>query len=77
LLEDSHAPVQKRIFQRPIDPQNISETDLREFGAVILDVHKQIPLRKKLTRAIRLLNAPIVVDSIRDLVDVDASTMTA
>jgi histidinol phosphatase-like PHP family hydrolase/predicted nuclease with RNAse H fold/dephospho-CoA kinase len=75
LLEDSHAPVQKRIFQRPIDPQNISETDLREFGAVILDVHKQIPLRKKLTRAIRLLDAPIVVDSIRDLVDVDASAL--
>ena len=75
LLEDLHAPVEKRILQRPIDPQNISETDLREFGAVILNVHKQIPLRKKLTRAIRLLDAPIVVDSIRDLVDVDATAL--
>ena len=75
LLEDSHAPVEKRVFQRPIDPQNISETDLREFGAVILDVHRQIPLRRKLTRAITLLDAPIVVDSIRDVVDVDPSAL--
>jgi dephospho-CoA kinase len=75
LIEDSHSPLGKRILQRPIDPQDISEVDLREFGAIILDVHKQLPLRKKLTKAISLLDAPIVVDSIRDLVDVDSSAL--
>jgi len=73
LIEDSVAAPGKRLFQGPVDPQNISETDLRDFGAVVLDVHKQIPLRKKLTRTIRLFDVPIVVDSIRDLVDVDSS----
>jgi len=76
LVEDANAPSGNRMFQRLIDPQSISETDLREFGAVILDIHRQIPLRKKLTRAIKLLDAPIVVDSIRGLSDVDSSTLS-
>ena len=75
LLEDSHAPVEKRMFQKPIDPLNISETDLREFGAVILDVYKQGPLRKTLMRTIKLLDLPIVVDSVRDIVDVDSRAL--
>ena len=52
LIEDMAAPPGKRLFERSIDPHNISEADLREFGAVILDVHKQVPLRKKLARTI-------------------------
>ena len=50
LIEDQVAPLGKRLFQRSIDPRNISEADLRDFGAVVLDVHKQVPLRKRLTR---------------------------
>lgn len=75
LIEDSNAPLGERILRRSIDPIDISEADLREFGAIILDVHKQIPLRKKLTKAINLLDGPIVVDSIRDLVDVDSGAL--
>ncbi len=73
LIEDIDALPGRRLFQRLVDPSNISETDLREFGAVVLDVHKQIPLRKKLTKTIKQCNAPIVVDSIRDTVDVDSN----
>jgi dephospho-CoA kinase len=36
-----------------------------------LDVYQQVPLRKKLTKTVRGKNAPVVVDSIRDVVDVD------
>jgi histidinol phosphatase-like PHP family hydrolase/predicted nuclease with RNAse H fold/dephospho-CoA kinase len=75
LIEDMTAPPGKRLFERSVDPDNISEGDLRDFGAVVLDVHKQVPLRKKLTRTIKRCGAPIVVDSIRDIVDVDASAL--
>lgn len=75
LLEDIEAPPSKKLFQRQVDPDGISEMDLREFGAVVLDVHKQVPLRRKLTRTIKLCDAPIVVDSIRDAVDVDPNAL--
>lgn len=77
LIEDITAPPGKRLFERRVDPDNISETDLRDFGAVVLDVHKQVPLRKKLTRTVKQCGAPIVVDSIRDIVDVDSSALGA
>jgi histidinol phosphatase-like PHP family hydrolase/predicted nuclease with RNAse H fold/dephospho-CoA kinase len=73
LIEDQAKPAEKRLFKKAVDISNISEKDLHEFGAVILDVYRQVPLRKKLTRKIRDFDAPIVVDSIRDLVDVDSS----
>jgi len=75
LIEDMAAPLAKRLFQRSVDPQNISEADLRDFGAVVLDIHKQVPLRNKLTRIIKLCDVPIVVDSIRDIVDVDSRAL--
>ena len=70
LIEDMAAPPGKRLFERSVDPNNISEADLRDFGAVILNIHKQVPLRGKLTRTIRRCDWPTVVDSIRDIVDV-------
>jgi histidinol phosphatase-like PHP family hydrolase/predicted nuclease with RNAse H fold/dephospho-CoA kinase len=73
LIEDIAVPVGKKLFQGSVDADNISEGDLHDFGAVILDVHKQVPLRKKLTRAIKQRDVPIVVDSIRDTVDVDSA----
>jgi dephospho-CoA kinase len=75
LIEDMNTPPERRLFQRSVDPRNISEIDLREFGAVVLEIHKQVPLRKKLTRTIKQCDAPIVVDSIRDTVDVDPSAL--
>jgi histidinol phosphatase-like PHP family hydrolase/predicted nuclease with RNAse H fold/dephospho-CoA kinase len=75
LIEDQAKPVEKRVFKRAVDADNISENDLHEFGAVVLDVYKQVPLRKKLTRKIKHCDAPTVVDSIRDIVDVDSSAL--
>jgi histidinol phosphatase-like PHP family hydrolase/predicted nuclease with RNAse H fold/dephospho-CoA kinase len=75
LIDDISAPPKKRLFQRSVDPNAISERDLQEFGAVILDVHKQLPLRRKLAKTIKQCSGPIVVDSIRDSVDVDASIL--
>jgi histidinol phosphatase-like PHP family hydrolase/predicted nuclease with RNAse H fold/dephospho-CoA kinase len=75
LIEDQEAPVAKRLFDRPVDMTAISEKDLREFGAVMLNIHKQLPLRKKLVKKIRSITAPIVIDSIRDIVDVDINAL--
>jgi len=40
-----------------------------------LDVHKQVPLRNKLAKTIKGINAPIIVDSIRDIVDIDRNAL--
>lgn len=75
LIEDQDAPKGKRLFNRPVDIDDISEKDLRDFGAVVLDDHKQLPLRKKLANKIRSTAAPMVIDSIRDTVDVDIEAL--
>jgi len=75
LLDDIAAPSNKKLFQRRVDPNAISETDLRDFGAVILDDYHQLPLRKKLTSTVRRCDEPVVVDSIRDIVDVDFGSL--
>jgi predicted nuclease with RNAse H fold/dephospho-CoA kinase len=75
LIEDGSLPADKRILERRIDTANVSETDLREFGAVLLDIHKQLPVRKKLTRLVKLCDEPVVVDSVRDIGDVDSSSL--
>jgi Histidinol phosphatase and related hydrolases of the PHP family len=71
LIEHISAQPDERLFQRPVDPTAISESDLREFGRVVLDVYRQVPLRSKLAQAIQQQDRPIVIDSIRDTVDVD------
>jgi histidinol phosphatase-like PHP family hydrolase/predicted nuclease with RNAse H fold/dephospho-CoA kinase len=75
LIEDIEAPPAKRIFKKQVDPNAVSETDLREFGAIILGKYKQVPLRARLTKTITKCNLPVVVDSIRDTVDVDANAL--
>jgi histidinol phosphatase-like PHP family hydrolase/predicted nuclease with RNAse H fold/dephospho-CoA kinase len=75
LIEDIAAPPGKRLCGGQVDPQNISEGDLRAFGAMVLDVYKQVPLRRRLTRTIKQCDSPIVVDSIRDVVDVDCDAL--
>jgi predicted nuclease with RNAse H fold/dephospho-CoA kinase len=77
LLEDMAKPRNQRLYQRPVDGDTISEIDLREFGAVILNVYKQVPLRQQLTKTIHRCTGPVVVDSIRDAVDVDRQSLGA
>ncbi len=75
LIEDISAPVDKKLFNRSVQPENITEKNLREFGAVILDKYKQAPLQKKLGEKIEHANTPIIVDAIRDVSDVDDETL--
>jgi histidinol phosphatase-like PHP family hydrolase/predicted nuclease with RNAse H fold/dephospho-CoA kinase len=77
LIDDLAAPPARRLFHRPVDPIAISEQDLRDFGAVVLDVHKQVPLRQRLTHTIQYCDVPVVVDSIRETVDVDSKAIGA
>jgi histidinol phosphatase-like PHP family hydrolase/predicted nuclease with RNAse H fold/dephospho-CoA kinase len=70
LTDDMKAPPNARLSNLQVDPTSISEADLREFGAVVLNTHQQAPLRNKLTQIVRHSEQPIVVDSIRDLDDV-------
>jgi histidinol phosphatase-like PHP family hydrolase/predicted nuclease with RNAse H fold/dephospho-CoA kinase len=70
LLEDLSLPPEKRLSGLQIDPQAISEQALNEFGTVVLHVHKQVPLRRTLTNLVKTTLHPIVVDSIRDTVDI-------
>ena len=71
LIEDQSASKAKRLFDRRVKPDSISEADLREFGAIVLDRYRQVPLRKKLASMLVSERRPIVLDSIRDLVDVE------
>ena len=71
LIEDQSAPKAKRMFDRRVKLDSISEADLREFGAIVLDRYRQVPLRKKLASMLVNERRPIVLDSIRDLVDVE------
>jgi dephospho-CoA kinase len=70
LLDDLAKPTRDRIYQEPADPKNITERDLREFGAVVLNVFKQVPLRTRLSALIQATAGPVVIDSIRDVHDV-------
>ncbi len=71
LIEDLEVPLSDRLFQRRVNADAITEQDLRDFGAVILNEYQQIPLRRKLSNTINGLSQPVVVDSVRDLADVD------
>ncbi len=75
LIDDSRMPQKERMLQRELNPEGISETDLREFGALVLDVHKQVPLRRKLTATVSSCLGPLVVDSIRDAADVEKNAL--
>jgi predicted nuclease with RNAse H fold/dephospho-CoA kinase len=74
-IDDISAPRGKRLFNRTINPSLMNEQDLKEFGTIILEEYRQAPLRKKLTPKVRRLKTAIVVDSIRDLNDVDQTVI--
>lgn len=75
LAEDMGKATDQRLWQRPADRGPMSEVDLREFGAVVLDKYRQVPLREHLIKTIRRSAGPVVVDSIRDVVDVDRQAL--
>ena len=70
LLQDAHKEPQERLSRHNFDPLHISERDLREFGLLVLNEYKQVPLRMALTRTLHRSHESVVVDSIRDLVDI-------
>jgi histidinol phosphatase-like PHP family hydrolase/predicted nuclease with RNAse H fold/dephospho-CoA kinase len=71
LIEDSSKPPKMQIYQKKINATAITEEDLRAFGTILLNDYKQIPVRQKLEEMIRSNDTPLVVDSIRDIVDCD------
>ena len=71
LIEDGAVESGKRLFGRTVDATAVTERDLREFGAVLLDVHGQRPLRRLLSRTVSGAEGAVVVDSIRDGSDID------
>ena len=75
LEEDLKRPVAEQLAQGAIHSGTISEIDLRTFGAIILNDHKQIPLQRKLRQIVNGCNLPLVVDSIRDVVDLEPNTV--
>jgi histidinol phosphatase-like PHP family hydrolase/predicted nuclease with RNAse H fold/dephospho-CoA kinase len=75
LIDDIKAPRGERLFQQAVDPSAITEANLRDFGALVLDVHRQVPLRAKLTKILQQNDGPIVVDSIRGIFDVDSKAL--
>jgi dephospho-CoA kinase len=75
LLDDVRLPLDKRLSTQNVDAESPSENDLRQFGAIILNEHKQIPLRKQLTQTVHQSRQPMVVDSIRDTADLDSAAI--
>jgi dephospho-CoA kinase len=75
LVEDLNKPKTKRLWMGQVDPNNITEDHLRQFGGVILDSYKQVPLRVKLQARIRMSNGPVVIDSIRHTIDVEGTEL--
>ena len=69
LLEDQQSTAKSRLSKKEFDVESISEKDLQEFGAVILNEHGQGPLRDALSAVIAGISGPVVVDSVRDLSD--------
>jgi histidinol phosphatase-like PHP family hydrolase/predicted nuclease with RNAse H fold len=70
LLDDIAAPPRQRIFQRTLVTDRISDTDLTEFGAIILKEHHQGSIPTKLAHLIGEVDGPVVVDAMRDVIDV-------
>lgn len=71
LIDDITAPLKEKVFHRQVQKADITEADLHDFGVVILEKYKQVPLRERLTRLIKECDQPIVLDSIRDTQDID------
>lgn len=75
IVDDCRAPAHKKLFKGFANADAISEADLRKFGHLILKEYKQVPLRRKLSEVICRCPDPVVVDSVRDTVDVEVDSL--
>jgi histidinol phosphatase-like PHP family hydrolase/predicted nuclease with RNAse H fold/dephospho-CoA kinase len=71
LLDDIAAPPSQKMFRRKLSENRITDTDLSEFGRVVLEQYHQAPMPGKLMQLISDAGMPVVVDAMRDIVDVD------
>lgn len=71
LLDDLRRPQEARMFKKRVDSHDIRESDLTEFGIVVLEEYHQRPLLQKLKETVGSFQGPVVVDAARDLADVD------
>ncbi|HEY4359710.1 MAG TPA: PHP domain-containing protein [Bryobacteraceae bacterium] len=72
LEEDMRRPLSKQLNRGTIRAASaITEEDLRAFGAIVLNDHKQVPLQRKLLEIVNQRPGAIVVDSTRDVADLD------
>lgn len=70
LLEDAARPLGERLWQEQLDLRGgITEAALQQFGRIVMKMYDQGPLRRVLARTVQALQAPVVVDAIRDLGD--------
>lgn len=75
LLDDVKRSQDEQLFDGQIEQQAITEEQLQKYGAIILEKYKQAPLRQKLTELVAQSDGPVVVDSIRDTLDVDRKVL--
>jgi histidinol phosphatase-like PHP family hydrolase/predicted nuclease with RNAse H fold/dephospho-CoA kinase len=70
LLEDDlRRPLAKRMYQKEIAENAITDAVLRKFGIIVLERYNQEPLIRKLDEMLAQIKRPVVVDAVRDLSD--------
>ncbi|HEV2331047.1 MAG TPA: PHP domain-containing protein [Verrucomicrobiae bacterium] len=71
LIDDTKTTSRQRVYDKIITADEITEQDVRDFGALILEKYNQGPIRARLSKTVHDLTEPLVIDSIRDLTDLD------
>jgi dephospho-CoA kinase len=71
LIEDMKAPLAQRAYKKELTENQIIDSDLTEFGVIILERYKQKPLVRKLKAVVADIQRPVVIDAARDLADFD------
>jgi histidinol phosphatase-like PHP family hydrolase/predicted nuclease with RNAse H fold/dephospho-CoA kinase len=71
LLDDIAALPSEKIFQRELSREDITDTVLTEFGTIVLQQYHQGAVPSKLMQLIHDVEGPVVVDAMRDIVDVN------
>ena len=72
LLDDIRRPPEQRMLQKPVDEHNIRDSDLTDFGIVVLEQYRQEPLLGKLRDTVAGVQRPVVVDAARDVADIES-----
>jgi histidinol phosphatase-like PHP family hydrolase/predicted nuclease with RNAse H fold/dephospho-CoA kinase len=69
LQDDIKLQFEKRMYQKTIADNIITDAVLRDFGIIVLEQYKQEPLIRKLDEIVLSIKRPVVVDAVRDLSD--------